>query len=874
MTKSAPGNSNTLQHGGNLRKLSESCDLAENKLLDFSANINPLGPPTYLRALISANIDRLSHYPDPDYSRFRQTAADCCKVEPEQITIANGTSEIIYALPRAITMEQAWLPAPSYIGYEEALRAADIPIKFLKAIADLTLDWNNLPIFNANEAVFLGNPNNPTGELLDLEKLSHTAGKYPQTTFIIDEAFIDFTAKRLSVIPLLKQGLKNIIILRSLTKFYAIPGLRLGYAVSTAETATALNRQLPPWRLNTLAEVVGNRILKDKDYGSKTRTLVDKLRQELRRGLMELPGIKVFTGTANYLLLKIDHRQTNAHDLSQQLLKQGIALRRCDNFAGLDENYLRIAVRNAHENNRLLTALQQILQPNKKTTPNRKIPKKKTPALMFQGVCSDAGKSIMTAAMGRILLQDGIQAAPFKSQNMSLNSFVTRNGEEMGRAQVVQAQACHLEPDVRMNPILLKPSSHIGSQIILNGHALGNMTVDEYIAYKPKAFTAAKEAYDSLAAENQVMILEGAGSPAEVNLKSHDIVNMAMAKYAKAAVIIVGDIDRGGVFASFIGTMEVMAEWERRLVAGFLINRFRGQESLLTPALEYTRSFTNKPVLGVVPYLTNLGLPEEDSVSFKKGLFQQNKPAAVQPQSCADDYVEICLIDLPHISNFTDFEPLLAEPDVYFRVIKEAGELKSADAVLLPGSKNVLQDLQYLRQNGLAERLQELAAHGCEIIGICGGFQMLGQKITDPHHIEAGTSQPGLQILPISTELAPNKTLQRQELTHLKSGLSVNGYEIHHGQTKSEAEVVFKSGNATDVDLGAAKNNIWGSYLHGIFDNDLFRHWFIEDLRQKRGLTPYSSNRPIYDLEPAFDRLAESVRQALDMDKIYQLLGL
>jgi len=851
----------TFKHGGNLRELAGRCGTSEREILDFSANINPLGPPD-VRSLISANIHRLTHYPDPDYTDFRQAAATCCQVEPPQIIIGNGTSEIIYALPRALPLSRAWLPAPSYIGYEEALQAAAIPVEFLSATADLAFDWPNLPPMQDNEAIFLGNPNNPTGQLLDLSLLSDAARKYPRSTFIIDEAFIDFTDQRQSAIPLIGEGLANIVVLRSMTKFYAIPGLRLGYAVAAVDTAAIIDRQLPPWRLNTLAATVGLKIINDEEYGRSSRTLVKALRQELQQSLMKLPGIKVFPGSANYLLVKIEGGKLDAGQIAEQLLSHGIALRRCDNFAGLDDSFLRIAVRPEQENNRLLTALRHILQP--KLVPGKK--PVKTPALMLQGTCSDAGKSVITAALGRILLQDGVQAAPFKSQNMSLNSFVTKNGEEMGRAQVVQAQACRLEPDVRMNPILLKPSSLVGSQVIVNGCAVGNMTVDEYISYKPQAFTAAKAAYDSLAAENQVMLLEGAGSPAEVNLKRHDIVNMQMARYAQAPVLIIGDIDRGGVFASFIGTVEVMAQWERELVAGFLINRFRGQESLLAPALAYTEAYTARPVLGVVPYLSNLGLPEEDSVSFKKGLFQQERPAG--------DCLEICLIDLPHISNFTDFEPFLAEPDVYFKVIKKAAELESPDAVLLPGSKNVLQDLKYLRQTGLADRISQLAAGACEIIGICGGFQMLGRQITDPHHIEAGSSLPGLGLLPITTELAKNKTLQLQELTHKQSGLPVRGYEIHHGQSKSEAETIFQQPARSFADPGASRGKIWGCYLHGIFDNDPFRHWWLENLRQRRGLPKLTKKRPMYDLEPAFNRLAATVRQAIDIDNIYKLLGL
>ncbi len=490
-----------------------------------------------------------------------------------------------------------------------------------------------------------------------------------------------------------------------------------------------------------------------------------------------------------------------------------------------------------------------------------------TPALMFQGTCSNAGKSILTAAFCRILLQDGLSVAPFKAQNMSLNSYVTRHGEEMGRAQVVQAQAARLDPDVRMNPVLLKPSSDTGSQVIVMGRPVANMSVSDYLRYKPEAFARVQEAYDSLAAEHQVIILEGAGSPAEVNLKHHDIVNMPMARYAGAKVLLVGDIDRGGVFAAFVGTMEILDQWERDLLAGFVVNRFRGQKSLLDDALSYTLAKTGKPVLGVVDYLANLGLPEEDSVGFKNGLFEQ------ESQGRAD--IDLALIDLPHISNFTDFEPFLAETDVRIRLVKRAGDLGSPHAILVPGSKNVVADLRFLMESGLAEGIKQQAAQGVEVGGICGGFQMLGHHIADPHHVEsAGETLPGLALLAVDTVLAKDKTLTLKSGLHLPSGCQVRGYEIHHGVSVGTGLPLLSLAGQEDAGSVSADGLVWGSYLHGIFDDDAFRRWFIDGLRRRHGLAPLVQIQACYDLEPAFDRLAAAVREQVDMDRVYGLLGL
>lgn len=488
-----------------------------------------------------------------------------------------------------------------------------------------------------------------------------------------------------------------------------------------------------------------------------------------------------------------------------------------------------------------------------------------TPALMFQGTCSNAGKSILTAALCRILVQDGLAVAPFKAQNMSLNSYVTRQGEEMGRAQVVQAQAARLDPDVRMNPVLLKPSSATGSQVIVMGKPVANMSVADYFAYKPQAFAQAQSAYDSLAGQFQVMVLEGAGSPAEVNLKAHDIVNMPMAYYAQAQVLLVGDIDRGGIFASFVGTMEILDEWERELLAGFVINRFRGQKSLLADALDYTQAKTGKPVVGIIDYLVDLGLPEEDSVSFKAGLFADLQQGGE---------IDIALIDLPHISNFTDFEPFLAEPDVQLRLVRKGDELAEPAVIILPGSKNVVADAAYLQTTGLAAKIQALAGQGVEVVGVCGGFQLLGETIADPHGIESqGQTMVGLGLLPLTTELAANKTLVLRQGMHRQSGCPVRGYEIHHGVSQGTCPPCL---DLVEGDGGAASDNglVWGTYLHGIFDSDSFRRWFIDGLRQRQGLAAKVEIMAPYDLEPAFDRLASAVRDQLDMATVYKLLGL
>lgn len=777
--------------------------------------------------------------------------------------MGNGSTEILHLLPRALRARRAIITAPSYVDYTAAATGAGLQCEpfLLRESEDFVPDLSRLESqLRGDELVFLCNPNNPTGLVFSGDSLRVLARKAPSTFFLVDEAFGDFVDDMDSLVV---DRPENVAVLLSLTKIYAIAGLRLGCAIADSSLANSIRKLQPPWSVNSLAQAVGVAALHDTEYVKRSRTYVREQRETLAAELKSIHGLTVFPGRANFLLVRIDRTDTDASTVADRLLRDGIAIRVCDNFHGLDRRFFRVAVRTPEENAMLCDSLNTALG-----IPRRTTKLSKTRALMFQGTGSNAGKSLLTAAVGRILLQDGHRVAPFKAQNMSLNSFVTRSGEEMGRAQVVQAQACRLEPDVRMNPVLLKPNSDTGSQVIVHGRPVGTMDVLEYVRYKPTAFEAAKAAYDSLAAEFDVLLLEGAGSPAEVNLKHHDIVNMQMARYAGAPVLLVGDIDRGGVFASFVGTMEVLAEWERALVAGFVINRFRGNKDLLHDAIEFTRRHTGRPTLGVVPYLHDHGLPEEDSVSFKDGLFD----ATVR----GNDAVEIAVVDLPHISNFTDFDAFRVEPDVRLKRVRSAEDLKHPDAVILPGSKNTIGDLEYLISRGIASRLRHLAARGTEVVGICGGFQMLGSAIADPHNLESATGTiPGLALLDAATVLAKEKTLERSSGVHLESGLPVSGYEIHHGQSdcRDVMPLVSKDGGGFD---GARSPDglVWGTYLHGVFDRDEFRRWFIDRLRCRKGMAPKGKVCAAYDLESALDRLADAVRAGLDMDQIYRLLGL
>ena len=856
-----------LGHGGNLDTLAKQAGCSPAELLDFSANMNPLGPPAILRPTIARALEQAVHYPDPDALALRQAAGEAWGISPEQIIAGNGSTELLYAIPRIAHRTRAILAAPCYIDYRRACEQAGLAVELFRLCpeSNFAVNFSTLgEMLRGDELVILGRPNNPTGVSFSAEAFRSFAEAHPQSLFVIDEAFVDFTDPGDNLATDLPE---NTILLRSLTKFYAIPGIRLGLAVACESWIHSIREVLLPWSVGTLAQHLGAAILQETDYAHATRTQTAELRETLATSLRRQFDLTVFDGEANFLLCRLPQGQ-RACKLAETLLQHWIAIRVCDNYDGLDERYFRVAVRTENENAKLLQALTEILsteQPEKVARPPFS---RRTPSIMWQGCSSNAGKSVLAAGLCRILLQDGLRVAPFKSQNMSLNSFVTHDGGEMGRAQVTQARAAGLDPDVRMNPVLLKPNSETGSQIIVHGKPVGNMQVGEYIRYKPQAFQAAKESYDALAAEYDAIVLEGAGSPAEVNLKSHDIVNMGMARYAASPVLLAGDIDRGGIFASFVGTMEVMEPWERELVAGFVINRFRGDASLLGPAMDYTQNFTGKETLGIVPYIKTLGLPEEDSVEFKSGALQTQRPPG--------DHVEIAVIDLPHISNFTDIDPLIAEPDVYVHIVRDLQELGHPDAILLPGSKNTLSDLADLTARGLAEAIVQRAEAGCEIVGICGGYQMLGRRVSDASQVESPQEHAaGLGLLDLRTEMAQEKTLTLTTAIHQPSGCEVRGYEIHHGQSSTgQTQTIFKTNVGQACGQQRADGQIWGTYLHGLFDADEFRRWWIDHLRTRKNLSPLGTVQTQYNLEHALDRLADIMRKSMDIPKIYEVMGL
>jgi adenosylcobyric acid synthase len=493
--------------------------------------------------------------------------------------------------------------------------------------------------------------------------------------------------------------------------------------------------------------------------------------------------------------------------------------------------------------------------------------------IMFQGTGSSVGKSLLTAALCRILNNKGYRVAPFKSQNMALNSYITDDGKEMGRAQVVQAEAARIKPEVAMNPILLKPNSDVGSQVILMGKAEFNMEAQEYHAYKSELKALIEEVYEEISSRFDAIVIEGAGSPAEINLRENDLVNMGMAEIADSPVILIGDIDKGGVFASVYGTVELMLPEERERIKGFIINKFRGDVELLKPGIEIIEGKTNIPCLGVVPYAM-LQIDDEDGASNRL-------------THKTDGEILIGVVRLPHISNFTDFTAFDMYDDVEVRYIHFVEDMvvEKPDLLIIPGSKNTIEDLNWLKSTGFSDVIMKYHNEQIPVIGICGGYQMLGKKIIDPFFVESEKGEEtGLGLLNMETTMEKEKTTTRisglVENSFMSldiEGSNAEGYEIHMGVSTPEGETrpfIFLEDKRYD---GAVTEDglVMGTYLHGIFDNDDLREKIVQNLRNKKGL---KDNQKQFDYqafkEEQYEALAHLVEKSVDIDKIMELIGL
>lgn len=930
-------------HGGDLLRMAATAGRDPASLLDFSVNVRPEGPPEFIRAALFRAMTALAAYPSPHAEEAMLAAARHHGMDASRFVFGSGSNELIHALARVLRkrgVPSVRVVEPAFSEYAIACRLAGIKaipvwggiieknqcVPTTDTGKDEAVPTRDLldALTDAPEgsAVFLANPGNPSGLFRTPEECLRLMSSRSDLLWIIDEAFVEYAGTETEA-SVLQRLPKNGIVLRSLTKFHAVPGVRLGYLAADAELAQAIRDELPAWSVNAFALAAAQAVFADtSDFAAQTRAENAERRADLAAALSSLPGIEVYPSAANYVLFRWPGAPRNL--LGILLKRFGIAVRDCSNYHGLkDGSWFRAAVRFPEDHRRLAEALSAIREtthgvsssplPETPASPesgnkdsiNIKVlgrggmgawgkggespspegfllpspgisrrPPRHTPALMLQGTSSNAGKSILAAAYCRIFRQDGYSVAPFKAQNMSLNSGVTAAGDEMGRAQIVQAQAALVDPDARMNPILLKPHSDTGSQVVVLGQPIGHMGVLDYFKKKKELWKTVTEAYDSLAADHDVMVLEGAGSPGEINLKEHDVVNMRMAEHARASVLLVGDIDRGGVYASFLGTWMTFTDAERRLLTGYIVNRFRGDASLLGPAHEYMLDHTGIPVLGTIPYIRDLNIPEEDMAGFSWGHTDCGEKKA--------GTLDIAVIMLRHVSNYTDFAPLAAEPDVRLRPVRRAEEWGDPDVVMLPGSKSVVPDLDDLRRSGLADNILGHAERGKWIFGICGGLQILGRAILDPHGIESAAPEvPGLGLMDLRSTFAADKTLVRVARAETPLGVPSGGYEIHHGLTDhgpSALPLFLRADRAylseAERICGYVSVRRWATYLHGVFDDDAFRRAWLDHVRADIGLAPQGRQLATYDLEKALDRLADIVREHSDMETIYQSMGL
>jgi cobyric acid synthase CobQ/L-threonine-O-3-phosphate decarboxylase len=840
--------------------------------LDFSVSINPLGPPPAVAALLGSSLDRITHYPETDAITAAAALARAHQVSPDRILVGNGSTELFAWIVQTLApLCPAWIE-PTYAGYAEVCRAAGRPGLSLRPEIsgdETVLSSPDLPcltrwlsaIHPEVDLLFLGSPNNPTGTLLPPNAVLELARSRPQRWIVLDESFMDFT-EAAETATLIRNDLPpNLIVVKSLTKFFAIPGLRLGMACGHPETVRRVEAARLPWSVNALAQAAALELYRDRDYITRSRTETSRLRR-LLADTVSVFGWYALPSTANFFLVRLPADQP-ASRVQRDLLARGILIRSCAAFPGLGERYGRLAVRPEEEIQALAAALR-----NSPTKP-------RTPALMVVGTTSHAGKSLTAAALCRYFARKGRRVAPFKAQNMALNSFVTREGGEMGRAQVVQARAAGIEPHTDMNPVLLKPQSEDGSQVIVDGRPIGTMNARSYYTLKPTVRAAALAAYDRLSSRHELIILEGAGSPAEINLLEEDFVNMAMADHAGAHVLLVADIDRGGVFASIFGTVHLLPPRYRRLLKGIIINKFRGDVSLLDSGIQQIERLTGVPVLGVLPFVKDLDLEDEDSL----GLDDRTSRAGAA--------LDIVVIRLPHISNYTDFLTLEGEPGVSLRYVERTADLGNPDFIFLPGTKNTRGDLRFLRESGFSEALTAAEARMIPIFGICGGYQMLGTRVSDPHGIEgAPGDSDGLGLLPVTTTLEPEKELAQISgntlgaLPFAAGGTPFKGYEIHAGRTHAApgtvpaVAVTFRRDTPVLETGGAVSANrlVAGCYVHGLFDDPELRRQLLIWLHRRKGIIPAASAAVPVGSGSTFDRLADLLGHHLDMNRIEGLL--
>jgi len=849
-----------LEHGGRLLRAAREYGIPPADWLDLSTGISPHAWPA------PAIPPRAWHRLPEDDDGLIEIARGYCHA-PHLLPVA-GSQAAIQALPRLRAHSRVGVLAPGYAEHAHAWRQAGHEVELLSA-TELTAHVERFDV------LVLIHPNNPGGERFEIDAslALHAALAARGGWLIVDEAFIDATPGR-SLCPYSERD--GLIVLRSVGKFFGLAGARAGFVCAAPALLDVLRDRLGPWTLTGPSRFVLTRALADRAWQAQARTRL-QVDGERLAGLLAARGFPPTAGCAFFQW----RRDDDAAGLHRALASRGILTRLFDTpaslrfglpgndaeFARLDQGlgelapiFLRSGAETAERRSPTL-ATRTRDEPGTQRLPTPKPEgRAKASVLMVQGCTSDAGKSALVTALCRWLHRRGVNVAPFKPQNMALNSAVTRDGGEIGRAQAVQAQAAGLEAHTDFNPVLLKPDSDTGAQVILHGRAIGNMDAVRYHGYKRIAFEAVLESHERLAAHYDAIIVEGAGSPAEINLRANDIANMGYAEAVDCPVILIADIDRGGVFAHLVGTLALLSESERARVAGFVINRFRGDIALLQSGLDWLEHETGKPVLGVLPYLHGLQLEAEDAL-----------PRVTEAK--AQVQLRVAVPALPRISNHTDLDALRAHPQVELRFVGPDEAPPPCDLIVLPGSKSTRADLAWLRAQGWDEAIARHLRYGGKVIGICGGLQMLGRVVHDPLGIEsAAGSSAGLGLLDLETTLETGKQLRNVRGRLAFADAAVRGYEIHCGISAGPAMASPSSVLDDRRPDGAmsADGQLLGSYLHGLFDEPSA----LAALLRWAGLCDAVAIDIHALREASIERLADAVEAHIDTAAVSRLLGL
>ncbi len=798
-------------HGGGARFLEQSLGLNDGHILDLSASMNPV--VSGFSAILERHMDSLLGYPETHWAR--EALADAISVPSDQLLLTNGGAEAIALVSRVLP--SGWVSDPEFSLYRRHIKHLD-----------------------PNGPWWASNPNNPTGALLPSD----------QRPKVVDEAFYPLATGQWSR----RDFEHGSLVVGSLTKLFSLPGLRMGYVIAPDSSACErLSEIQPRWSVNSLAAAVLPELLEAIDLVDVSKK-ISHLRSELT-GILSKYGLQVFDSKANYLYV------AKAADIFERLLAGGILVRKTDSF-GLPGG-VRIAV----PDSKGIMALEQTLFPKQSRSRTKPLSKK---SLMIVGTTSDSGKSTLVTALCRVLSNKGLSVAPFKAQNMSLNSVITPDGYEIGRAQARQAYAARTEPRVEMNPVLIKPNSDLTSQVVVMGLPVFNTSAFDYQKRKAELFDVVISAYEKLSSQHDLVVIEGAGSPAEINLADYDIVNLSLAKRVEASALLVGDIDRGGVFASMFGTIEILPKDLSSLIVGFVINKLRGDAKLLDSGITILERRTSKRVFGVLPVFDHKPIDSEDSMGLTEYVSRQVE---------GEDALDVVIIGLPRFSNFTDFDPLVYEPGCRVRIANHPSQLHGADLVIIPGTKATVNDLIWLRDKGFEAGIRSAIKAGSIVLGICGGFQMLGNEIADGiESSQAGLR--GLGLLNVFTEFLNTKvTLVRNGVSPLFDGVAINGYQIHQGRVHLNGgpslfelgdpvrriEVVGNSEGTADPG-----RQIFGTTLHGIFENDKFRERFLSHVAAKAGKS-FVSNLEFDSLrQRQVDFLADFVDKHLDLNGLFE----